>query len=204
MWSLGNESGLGQNHYAMRDAAKAIDPVRPIHYEGDGKLDCADVFSKMYAGIEEIGRIQRGEKVTHYNGVEVDRDRMMNMPFVLCEYVHAMGNGPGGVKEYWETLYQSKRTQGAWVWEWIDHGLRTKTPDGREFFGYGGDFGEDVHDGNFVCDGLLFPAYLYGRESPWMRAGRGEVETEGLGIMARDMGYRAWGLPHLEVIHARS
>ena len=157
MWSLGNESGLGQNHYAMRDAAKAIDPVRPIHYEGDGKLDCADVFSKMYAGIEEIGRIQRGEKVTHYGGAEVSRERMMSMPFVLCEYVHAMGNGPGGVKEYWETLYQNKRTQGAWVWEWIDHGLRTKTPDGREFFAYGGDFGEDVHDGNFVCDGLLFP-----------------------------------------------
>lgn len=157
MWSLGNESGLGANHYAMRDAAKAIDPVRPIHYEGDNKLEVSDVFSKMYAGPEEIERIQKGEEdATHY-GMTLKPEAYKNKPFVLCEYVHAMGNGPGGMTEYWETLNKSPRTQGAWVWEWIDHGLRARTPDGTEYFAYGGDFGEDIHDGNFVCDGLLFP-----------------------------------------------
>ncbi|HEY0009124.1 MAG TPA: glycoside hydrolase family 2 TIM barrel-domain containing protein, partial [Tepidisphaeraceae bacterium] len=155
MWSLGNESSLGQNHYAMRDAAKAIDPVRPIHYEGDGKLDCADVFSQMYSSPELIEMIQRGESVGHY-GMTVPAERIKQVPYILCEYVHAMGNGPGGLREYWNTLYKSPRTQGAWVWEWIDHGLRSRTPDGQEFIAYGGDFGEDVHDGNFVCDGLLF------------------------------------------------
>lgn len=156
MWSLGNESSLGVNHYAMRDAAKAIDP-RPIHYEGDGKLDCADVFSKMYAGLEEIGKIQKAEEDIHHYGMHAPPSVYKDKPFVLCEYVHAMGNGPGGLTEYWETLLKSERTQGAWVWEWIDHGLRAKNSEGVEYYAYGGDFGEDVHDGNFVCDGLLFP-----------------------------------------------
>jgi beta-galactosidase/evolved beta-galactosidase subunit alpha len=157
MWSLGNESSLGQNHYAMRDAAKAIDPLRPIHYEGDGKLDCANVFSKMYPNTDVIEKIQRAEESIEHYGMQVPPEAYKNKPFVLCEYVHAMGNGPGGVKEYWETLYKSRRTQGAWVWEWIDHGLAATTPDGTPYYAYGGDFDEDIHDGNFVCDGLLFP-----------------------------------------------
>ncbi len=157
MWSLGNESGLGANHKAMYDAAKVIDPVRPIHYESDGVLECADVFSKMYATPADVERIGKAEEdIAHY-AFTVKPDQYKDKPFVLCEYVHAMGNGPGGLKEYWEALYKSPRTQGAWVWEWIDHGLRTKTADGIEYIAYGGDFGEDVHDGNFVCDGLVFP-----------------------------------------------
>jgi len=158
MWSLGNESSLGQNHYAMRDAAKAIDAQkRPIHYEGDGKLDLADVFSKMYPGPEEITKIQQAEQDIGHNGMQLSPSVYKDKPFVLCEYVHAMGNGPGGVQDYWDVLLKSERTQGAWIWEWIDHGMRTKTPEGIEYYAYGGDFGEDIHDGNFVCDGVLFP-----------------------------------------------
>jgi beta-galactosidase/evolved beta-galactosidase subunit alpha len=157
MWSLGNESSLGQNHYAMRDAAKAIDPTRPIHYEGDGKLDCADVFSKMYPTIAVIEKLQAATENDDHYGMTLTPEQYSSKPFVLCEYAHAMGNGPGGLQDYWDTLYKNPRTQGAWVWEWIDHGLRAKTPSGEEYFAYGGDFGEDIHDGNFVCDGLLFP-----------------------------------------------
>jgi beta-galactosidase len=79
------------------------------------------------------------------------------MPFILCEYGHAMGNGPGGLWEYQDLFERHPRCQGGFVWEWIDHGLRARTADGAEFFAYGGDFGEPLHDGNFVADGLLFP-----------------------------------------------
>jgi beta-galactosidase len=79
------------------------------------------------------------------------------MPFILCEYGHAMGNGPGGLSEYQALFEKYPRCQGGFVWEWIDHGLIAKTPEGREFYAYGGDFGEVVHDGNFVADGLVFP-----------------------------------------------
>lgn len=79
------------------------------------------------------------------------------MPFVLCEYAHAMGNGPGGLTEYQRIFETYERCQGGFVWEWIDHGLRRRTADGTAYYAYGGDFGEEVHDGNFVCDGLVFP-----------------------------------------------
>ncbi|HEV7300079.1 MAG TPA: glycoside hydrolase family 2 TIM barrel-domain containing protein [Tepidisphaeraceae bacterium] len=156
-WSLGNESSLGDNHYAMKAAAKAIDDSRFFHYEGDGTLEVSDVFSKMYASVDQVAAIQKGEVAQDHYGTIIAPERYTQVPFVLCEYVHAMGNGPGGLKEYWETLEQHPRTQGAWVWEWLDHGIRTTTPDGREYFAYGGDFGEQPHDGNFVADGLLFP-----------------------------------------------
>ena len=68
-----------------------------------------------------------------------------------------MGNGPGGLKEYWDVFYTYKRLQGGCVWEWLDHGIRQKTADGQEYFAYGGDFGDQPNDGNFVIDGLLFP-----------------------------------------------
>ncbi len=157
MWSLGNESGIGPNHKAMYDACKSIDPARPVHYESDNVLESADVFSKMYPGPDIVEKIGRGEEDIEHYGVQVKPAQYKDKPFVLCEYVHAMGNGPGGIQDYWDVLYKSPRTQGAWVWEWIDHGLRSKTPDGADFIAYGGDFGEDVHDGNFVCDGLVFP-----------------------------------------------
>ena len=133
MWSLGNESGSGANLYAMRDAAKLIDlQKRPIHYECDGVLDLADVFSKMYAPPAQIEDIQRAQIDIDHNGMKVPPSAYKDKPFILCEYVHAMGNGPGGLADYWNTLYKSPRTQGAWVWEWIDHGLRSRTKDGVE------------------------------------------------------------------------
>lgn len=158
IWSLGNESGFGVNHEAMARWTRERDPSRPLHYEGASgegfarrekglevsrHLACSDIASAMYpppdmwkkwAETDDTGR-----------------------PFILCEYAHAMGNGPGGLKEYWELFWSRPNLQGGFVWEWCDHGLATMLPGGGTGYAYGGDFGEDVHDSNFVCDGLVFP-----------------------------------------------
>jgi beta-galactosidase len=156
MWSLGNESWTGRNLERMYRYAKDRDPGRPVHYEHcpDGRW--SDVYSRMYASQAETDLIGRREEPAR--GVDPVQDTARRAaPFVLCEYAHAMGNGPGGLSEYQELFEAHPRCQGGFVWEWIDHGIRTRDAQGREFFGYGGDFGEELHDGNFVADGLLFP-----------------------------------------------
>jgi len=156
MWSLGNESGTGANLAAMADWTHARDPGRPVHYEGDWQDNrYADVFSRMYAGfadVEAIGR--REEPVTEDPAADAHR---RSLPFILCEYAHAMGNGPGGLSEYEALFDRYERLQGGFIWEWIDHGIRREEPDGTVWYAYGGDFGEPLHDGPFVIDGLVFP-----------------------------------------------
>ncbi len=141
MWSLGNESGPGQNLGHMAAAIRALDPTRPLHYERDRSYEHSDVHSRMYAShaeVEEIGKADSGK------------------PFILCEYAHAMGNGPGGLGEYQRLFETYERCQGGFVWEWIDHGIR-QTSENGDYFAYGGDFGEEYHDANFIADGLVFP-----------------------------------------------
>ncbi len=156
MWSLGNEAHFGCNHMAMARATRAIDSTRPLHYEGDYHLHTVDVYSQMYTSHENVWKIARGEYEIDVENRKAVRD-YRPMPFFLCEYAHAMGNGPGGLAEYWDAIYASPRLMGGCVWEWADHGLRQRLPDGREYFAYGGDFGDLPNDGNFVCDGLVFP-----------------------------------------------
>jgi beta-galactosidase len=139
MWSLGNESGSGRNLAAMAAWTRGRDPSRPLHYEHDWSCRDVDVYSRMYASHAEVDAIGRGEQHP-------------DLPFILCEYAHAMGNGPGGLADYQALFERHPRCQGGFVWEWIDHGLRQ-----GERFAYGGDFGEPLHDSNFVADGLLFP-----------------------------------------------
>ncbi|MEI6084283.1 MAG: glycoside hydrolase family 2 TIM barrel-domain containing protein [Verrucomicrobiota bacterium] len=142
LWSLGNEAHFGCNHLAMAARARALDASRPIHYEGDQELKTADVFSQMYTHLDKV----------------IEFGKQTGKPFILCEYAHAMGNGPGGLLEYWEeAICKYDRLMGGCIWEWCDHGLRQHTADGREYFAYGGDFGDVPNDGNFVCDGLVFP-----------------------------------------------
>ncbi len=141
-WSLGNESGSGSNHEAMADAVREIDDTRPIHYEQAYEAPYVDVVSHMYNSVDSL--IQEGEK---------DDPR----PFFLCEYAHAMGNGPGNLKEYWEAIYAHRRLIGGCVWEWVDHSVLTKDEQGRPFYAYGGDFNDYPNDGNFCVDGLCFP-----------------------------------------------
>ncbi len=151
IWSLGNESGFGRNHEAMARAIREADPTRPIHYEGDQFAQVSDLVSRMYPTIEQLTAAGEGRPLTSWNAPIPP-----GKPVILCEYAHAMGNGPGGLLEYWDAFYRYPRLQGGFVWEWMDHGIRKRTPDGRSYFAYGGDFGEEPNDGNFVMDGLVF------------------------------------------------
>ncbi|MFJ5261862.1 glycoside hydrolase family 2 TIM barrel-domain containing protein [Streptomyces sp. NPDC088387] len=145
VWSLGNEAGTGRGLTAMARWIRDRDPSRLLHYEGDHGCRDTDMYSRMYTDHAETERIGRG--------LDGGTQRRRRLPVILCEYAHAMGNGPGGLAEYQRLFERHDRLQGGFVWEWIDHGVR----DARYGFAYGGDFGEELHDGNFVCDGLLFP-----------------------------------------------
>ncbi|MFE1193627.1 glycoside hydrolase family 2 TIM barrel-domain containing protein [Streptomyces olivaceoviridis] len=145
IWSLGNEAGTGRGLTAMAEWIHARDASRLVHYEGDHTCRDTDVYSRMYASHAEVERIGR-----HLDGGPV---RRRELPFILCEYAHAMGNGPGGLADYQRLFEAHDRLQGGFVWEWIDHGIAHPELG----YAYGGDFGEELHDGNFVCDGLLFP-----------------------------------------------
>jgi len=143
MWSLGNESEFGRNFIAMAETVRRLDSSRLIHYEGDRDVEVTDVYSTMYTRferLEEIGRSTDGTK-----------------PHLLCEYAHAMGNGPGGLLDYQRLFRKYPRLHGGFIWEWIDHGIRAYDAAGRVFYKYGGDYGDAPHNSNFNCDGLLFP-----------------------------------------------
>ncbi len=154
LWSLGNEAGRGANLAAMAEWLHRRDS-RPVHYEGDESSAFVDVYSRMYASPQEVDQIGRRAEPTLDDPV-MDAHRRA-LPFVLCEYAHAMGNGPGGLSLYDDLFERHERCQGGFVWEWIDQGL-TRPGEARDSgFRYGGDFGEEVHDGSFVIDGLCFP-----------------------------------------------
>lgn len=142
VWSLGNEAFYGQNFKAMYDHIKAYDDSRPIHYEADIFAKTMDMYSRMYPPVDEI--------------IKFAEDKSKTKPLVLCEFIHAMGNGPGNIKEYIDAFYKYDTLQGGFAWEWANHGLLTKDKHtSEEFYAYGGDFDEEVHDGTFVMDGLV-------------------------------------------------
>lgn len=149
VWSLGNESGYGSNHDALAGWMRRYDPSRPLHYEGapfhdgwvDGGLAASDLVCPMYATIDRIR-----------NYGEAGEGRR---PLVLCEYSHAMGNSNGSLADYWEVITSTPGLQGGFLWEWKDHGLRQRLPDGSMRLAYGGQFGDEPNDGNFVADGLV-------------------------------------------------
>jgi beta-galactosidase len=155
MWSLGNESGTGRNLEKMAEWIRGRDPSRPIHYEGEPDACYTDVYSRMYTGYDELDAIGRHQEAITADS-EHDEHRR-HLPMILCEYGHAMGNGPGGLGEYQALFDRHPRLHGGFIWEWIDHGISQTNSAGERYFAYGGDFGERVHDGNFVIDGLVFP-----------------------------------------------
>jgi len=140
IWSMGNEAGPGRNFQACREAALAIDRTRPIHYERDNEK--ADIDSVMYPSVAWLDRVGG-------NGKE--------KPFLMCEYAHAMGNAVGNLAEYWEVIEKHDRLIGGCIWDWVDQGLRKKTEDGRDYFAYGGDFGDVPNSGSFCINGMVFP-----------------------------------------------
>lgn len=146
-WSMGNESGYGTNFKATAEQIKEMDDTRLVHYESIHHLDdtsnaVLDVVSQMYTAPWDMNEwLERDER-----------------PFILCEYCHAMGNGPGDLEDYHEMFHSNERFCGGFVWEWCDHGLPIgTTEDGKVKYGYGGDFGERHNDGNFCMDGLVYP-----------------------------------------------
>ncbi|WP_431222666.1 beta-galactosidase subunit alpha [Serratia sp. L9] len=142
MWSLGNESGYGCNIQAMVHATRAIDNTRLIHYEEDRDAEVVDVISTMYTRAPLMNSF--GE-YPH------------SKPRIICEYAHAMGNGPGGLQEYQNVFYQHDHIQGHYVWEWCDHGILATDEQGQPFYKYGGDFGDYPNNNNFCLDGLIYP-----------------------------------------------
>ena len=150
IWSMGNEAGYDLNHVAAARWTKERDFSRPVHYEGaapryKGIEDQTqiDIESRMYASISELEELATNPDT--------------QKPVFQCEYCHAMGNGPGDLKDYWDVIYKYDKLMGGCVWEWCDHGIETTTPDGTPFYAYGGDFGEWPHDVNFCMDGLVYP-----------------------------------------------
>lgn len=157
MWSLGNESGTGRNLAAMSQWVHDRDAERPVHYEGDYTGEYTDLYSRMYPTLQETESIGGGTPTPLLGCGPAEAARQRSKPFIHCEYVHAMGNGPGQIAEYEALVDRYPRLHGGFVWEWRDHGLLAKTPTGEDYYAYGGDFGEVVHDGNFVMDGLVLP-----------------------------------------------
>jgi beta-galactosidase len=154
-WSIGNEAGDGENITACYQWIKENDPTRPIHYERtEEDRENTDIINTMYNSASKIRKYTESK---------------WEKPFIICEYMHAMGNSSGGAKEYWDLFYEDNTAQGGFVWDWIDQGLRMPVPDEfkanvgkgpvkETFFAYGGWF-EDPHgirtDGNFCMNGLI-------------------------------------------------
>ncbi len=156
MWSLGNEAGMGENFHKMAAAARAIDPTRPIHYEGDYNLEVSDVFSSMYTSSNAL--VKAGERMEFKDGAyNLKPEQYAHKPVMLCEYATARGNSEGGLQEYWNVIEKYPNMIGAFVWDWVDQGLRKTTPDGNYFWAYGGDFGDVPNDGIDCCNGLVQP-----------------------------------------------
>jgi len=155
IWSMGNEGQFGENHIKMAEYTKQRDPSRLVHYErsafpnkdyGAGQMTIhpsLDVISRMYTSLTDLlyqGRDEKKEK----------------RPYLLCEYAHAMGVGPGEFSDYWELIYAYPRLIGGCIWEWCDHAVKTKV-GGKDAYLYGGDFGDFPNDFNFCMDGLVRP-----------------------------------------------
>ncbi|MFF7548736.1 glycoside hydrolase family 2 TIM barrel-domain containing protein [Streptomyces canus] len=167
IWSLGNESDYGANHDAAAGWVRRHDPTRPIQYEGAAKLDWADpsvasdIACPMYASLEEC--------------VEHALSGRQTKPLIWCEYSHAMGNSNGTLADHWAAIESTPGLQGGFIWEFWDHGILQRVNDGRPVgrggvglydngvaapghrWAYGGDFGELLHDGAFIADGVVFP-----------------------------------------------
>ena len=144
VWSLGNEGGYGINFEKAYDWVKACDTTRPAQYERGGYDSKTDIYCPMYIGYEE------SESYCKSNGTK---------PYIQCEYAHAMGNSEGGFKEYWDLIRKYPKYQGGYIWDFVDQGLRDKSPiTGKEIFTYGGDYGRyPASDYNFNCNGIIAP-----------------------------------------------
>ena len=144
VWSMGNEAGYGPNFEKCYEWIKQYDTTRPVQYEQAGDWGKTDIFCPMYADYNHCERYSKG-----------DNPR----PLIQCEYAHAMGNSMGGMKEYWDLVRKYPKYQGGYIWDFVDQGLRDKSPiTGKEIFTFGGDYGKyPASDYNFNCNGIIAP-----------------------------------------------
>ena len=144
VWSMGNEAGYGPNFEKCYEWIKKYDTTRPVQYEQAGDWGKTDIFCPMYADYNHCERYSKG-----------DNPR----PLIQCEYAHAMGNSMGGLKEYWDLVRKYPKYQGGYIWDFVDQGLRDKSPvTGKEIFTFGGDYGKyPASDYNFNCNGIIAP-----------------------------------------------
>ena len=142
IWSMGNEAGDGTTFEAASNWIHHRDPTRVVQYERAGRRPHTDIVCPMYSDISTL---------VEYGSQKQDR------PLIMCEYSHAMGNAVGNLKDYWDVIEKYDHLQGGCIWDWVDQGLRKKDANGREFWAYGGDYGDTPNDGNFCINGLVFP-----------------------------------------------
>lgn len=163
-WSLGNESGTGPNHAAMAGWIKEFDPTRYIHYEGaqgipshpdykknffeHGKgnpsdAPWVDMISRMYPQPQEL------------QDLIDDTSGFQHVPVLMCEYAHAMGNSVGNMKKYWDVIHNNERALGGYIWDWIDQGILRKDKNGKDYYAYGGSYGDTPNDGSFCINGII-------------------------------------------------
>ena len=167
-WSLGNESGAGPNHAAMAGYFRFRDPSRLVHYEPCVRyVEGASLADETYFSIRAFIRHEAVRYLTDFiapmypttAGLEewVRENTAEDRPLIMCEYNHAMGNSNGSLKDYYALFARYPRLQGGFIWEWVDHGILQKQPNGKEAWRYGGDFGDTPNDRNFCVDGIVFP-----------------------------------------------
>ncbi len=164
MWSLGNESGTGPNHAAMAGWIKEFDQTRYVHYEGAQGIPShpnykknffkhskgnpadapwVDMISRMYPQPQEL------------QDLIDDTADFQNIPVLMCEYAHAMGNSVGNMKKYWDIIHNNDRALGGFIWDWIDQGILRKDENGKAFYAYGGSYGDTPNDGSFCINGII-------------------------------------------------
>ncbi|MFB9214802.1 beta-galactosidase [Vibrio sinaloensis] len=160
IWSLGNESGIGNNHHAMYQWVKQRDPSRPVQYEGGGAMTAAtDIICPMYARVDwDLPVVVHQPDVTPRVGIRKSIALPNEQrPLILCEYAHAMGNSLGSFHHYWQAFRDNPRLQGGFIWDWVDQGLSKVDHTGQHYWAYGGDFGDSINDRQFCINGLVFP-----------------------------------------------
>ena len=199
-WSLGNEAGFGPNFEACYKWIKAEDKTRAVQYEQAGTNEYTDIFCPMYYSYESCENYSKGN---------------IDKPLIQCEYAHAMGNSQGGFKEYWDLVRKYPKYQGGFIWDFVDQSARWYTKDGKEFYGYGGDFNRyDASDNNFQNNGLISPdrvpnphahevGYIY--QNIWVKPvdlQKGEISIYNENFF-RDLSdfYAEWQLLALSLIH---
>lgn len=156
IWSLGNEAGTGENFKKMKAAALLIDSTRPIHYEGDYEAEYTDILSNMYPSSQKLERMVKKRKFqTPSRTIKFEEGKVK--PHVLCEFAHAMGNSLGNFQEFMDVFEKYPNAIGGFIWDFIDQGLRKRSEEGKEFWAYGGDFGDKPNDRNYCINGIIMP-----------------------------------------------